>query len=105
MMAPLFPVPRRIFPLEEKPIEKTSSSREVQSVSREPVGEIFTTCEPPVVEGKSEKAGGGCAAAAAWIANVTAPCAVSAGAFACGALNAGGALGVGGRCFSPMAAA
>ncbi len=38
MMAPLFPVPSRIFPLDEKPIEKTSSSREVHSVSREPVG-------------------------------------------------------------------
>src|ERR1700678_2137929 len=73
MMAPLFPVPNRTFPFGEKPMEKTRSSREVQSVSGEPAGDIFTTCEPPVVEGKSEKAGGGCAAAAARGARGTAP--------------------------------
>src|SRR3984893_190942 len=48
MMLPLSPVPRRSFPADERPMAKTSASREDQRVFGEPSGEIFTTSAPPV---------------------------------------------------------
>src|SRR5450631_1915300 len=97
-----------MFPFASRLIEKTRSSREVHSVSGEPSGEIFTTSEPPVVEGKKENGAAApkdCDDCACNVSVVEFGCATT-GALCCGVKIAliGGTAGVC-RCFSPIDAA
>src|SRR5208282_3088502 len=99
-MEPLFPVPRRIFPAGEKAAEKTRSSCEVQRVSGEPSGEIFTTSAPPVAEGKKGSCGmesGSCV-----VMEMAPDWPMVMGVAGCGAGEGAEGEGAAGRDFSPM---
>src|ERR1700691_2122709 len=104
-MAPLFPVPRRIFCVDESPMANTRSSREVHSVSGDPSGDIFITSAPPVAGEINGNEIAGCVACAC-NCSVTFPWGVL---FACNWDKDGGTLitdeSVAARYFSPMDAA